>query len=88
MKLTKEQVCVLIENEAHLQQAREVLERYGENVFHVSFFNKNEALMYDHSDGHWFMCNMEIFKKWEEKRVTQITLTELEQILKEEKDGL
>ena len=32
MKLTKENVCVFIEDEAQLEEARKMLEKYGENM--------------------------------------------------------
>lgn len=37
MKLTKENVCVLIENEAQLEEARKMLEKYGENIDNYVF---------------------------------------------------
>ena len=86
MKLTKENVCVFIEDEAQLEQARELLVKYKQDVFHVIFYSENEYLMFDEFDGHWFMCDKEIFKKWEDKRLTKITLTELEKIFSDGKE--
>ena len=82
MKLTKENVCVFIENEAQLQQAREVLEKYGEKVCKTTFFlsyDKNgDNLQFSHADIDWYLSSIILNRKL-------ITLTELGEILKGEK---
>lgn len=79
MKIDKTNVCVFIENEAHLQQAKELLYRYGEATCH-DYFKMTP----------WEYCNkislMRMDNKWRvgNSDKTQITLSELEEILKEE----
>lgn len=79
MKLDKTNVCVLIESEAHLQQAREVLERYGEVI-------DFETWHYGNSKPWNYLNYADKLKNWGIgcERQYKITLTELEEILKEE----
>lgn len=80
MKLSKNEVFVFIENEAHLQHARELLERYGEKpCFHTFTLGKEKSMRYMYFNQ--FTRDWEIYIKTHEK---QITLSELEQILKDE----
>ena len=81
MKLDKTNVCVKIVDEAHLQQARELLEMYGERLDKRSF-DIGTSELYDRLliiDSKWCIG-------WSKGR-TKITLTELEEILKGEKDA-
>lgn len=85
MRLTKENVAVFIESESHLQQARELLERYGESFSNESkFFTETTIDGYNRlayfNTGLWELMYLPIAK--------QITLSELEEILKGEKDGM
>lgn len=87
MKLDKTNVCVFIENEAQLQQAREVLEMYGEET--DKYLNDwiesdpdNKYFCYSVEDNNWWICSI----SRNVRHLTQITLTELEEILKGEKD--
>lgn len=80
MKLTKQKVCVFIENEAQLQEAKELLENYGEKVAKDGTFkltNDNENYLNLYIDNKWFLCSNQVF-------FNQITLSELEEILKNE----
>ncbi len=80
MKLTKKSVCVYIENEAQLQEARELLSKYNQIEWeHTDAFNlKYNAnyLVYSDTDNDWFITENII--------ETKITLQELETILKEQ----
>lgn len=81
MKLTKDQVCVYIENEAQLQEARELLKKYGEdyddNLMMLSEPIENYLQLYDFYGWNLnFPLNSDIEKA--------ITLQELETILKEQ----
>lgn len=85
MKLTKENVCVFIKDEAQLEQARELLYKYGcgidESIDLFKMLKRNGWLylqLYD-SPKEWF------FSKRNNKYL--ITLTELEQILKDGKEN-
>ncbi len=84
MKLNKSNVCVLIESEAQLQQAREMLERYGEEEGDSkdSFLFGNGEFPYlkmlIHPKKVWYLSRIQ----WESEL---ITLSELEEILKGEK---
>lgn len=84
MKLTKENACVFIDNEAHLQQAREVLERYGEEIDEQLFFMSEPEINFlqcaDNNNGWWLALD----KKYSGDELPKITLSELEEILKEE----
>jgi hypothetical protein len=86
MKLTKENVCVFIENEAQLEEARQLLEKYGEDLatFEYAFDLIYHDLRYPYLRLHdfrkdWFLSNR---IHWNQ---TQITIRQLEEILKEEK---
>jgi len=77
MKLTKQDVCVFIENEAQLQEARELLERYGEK--HRFFYEpKEDNFMSLNGSVKWGIYGYKMDHEY------LITLTELETILKEE----
>lgn len=87
MKLTKDNVCVFIEDEAQLEQARGLLVKYGENL--ESDFNYNYAFQWDNSriyfhpkynEWCYYYGGNVPFEK-------PITLTELEQILKDGKEN-
>lgn len=84
MKLTKENVCVFIESEAHLEEARQLLEKYGEIISDDGTFSISEDYFFNYLrvfiDETWFLGTVP-----ERKNVKQITLTELEQILIEER---
>lgn len=84
MKLTKENVCVFIEDEAQLKQARELLVKYEQTIFHfwMNLVDGN-YLIYDSEANDWWIASSEYLI---DKR-TKITLTELEQILKDEKEN-
>lgn len=78
MKLDKTNVCVFIENEARLQQAREVLGMYRQRIDKKSI-ELGISKLYDQlliMDGKWCVG-------WSNGR-RKITLSELEEILKEE----
>jgi len=87
MKLTKENVCVFIENEAQLEEARKMLEKYGEYLsYYVEFRKGGDAItnliqlgVKRHIKGWWAP---EVYQN--ESR-TQITLQQLEEILKDER---
>lgn len=77
MTLNKQNVCVFIENEAQLQQAKELLEKYGEKICERVFYlsNNNED----------FLQLFLLSKEWGLSYISneiQITLSELETILK------
>lgn len=76
MKLTKENVCVFIENESQLQEAREILLKYGENISMYCFSLKGyKYLQFDDAEDSmdWYMCD--------EIGLTKINLQQLEEIL-------
>ena len=82
MKLTKDQLCVYIENEAQLEEARNILSNHNEEIDYGEFHLLK---------GKWIHCNS--LKKWRldgKWRIgyserQQITLQELETILNEVK---
>lgn len=81
MKLTKEQVAVFIEDEPHLQQARELMERYRQPIaedgtFSLSDNSRLNNLRCFTSPEEWFLG----LKGY----CSEITLSELEEILKQE----
>lgn len=82
MKLTKENVCVFIEDEAQLEKARELLVKYGQRIFEM-WFNLIDSnhLSYDADDDDWFMITSSMANDR-----NQITLTELEKILSDGKE--
>lgn len=77
MALTKDKVCVYIENEAQLNEAKELLEKYGEEITEDGTFRLTSKL-----DNYLqlFICDLKwcLLSKWR----NQITLSELETILK------
>ena len=79
MKLTKDKVCVFIENESQLNEAKELLEKYGEEITEDGTFElTGEQVNYLQlfiGDLKWCLLS-----KWR----NQITLSELEEILKNE----
>lgn len=78
MKLQKHEVCVFIENESQLQEARELLEKYGEKICENTFYlYGNNYVQFDEWENDWFTCD--------EVGLAQITLSQLEEILKEER---
>ena len=83
MNLTKENICVFIENEAHLEEAGQLLNKFGEKIdldTTIQFDErslKNQFITYDAVDGDWFIG-------YNSARDKEITLTELETILKSE----
>ena len=81
MKLTKQNVCVFIENEQQLEEARKMLEKYGENIspylFSLSIINKFNYLVYSNEYFRWYFN--------EKMNRIQITLQQLEEILKQSK---
>lgn len=80
MKLDKTNVCVFIEDEAHIQQAREVLERYG-------YFLSEDGTSELTNDSNDYMYYNELYKDFclgAKLGMKVITLSELEEILKEE----
>jgi hypothetical protein len=84
MKLTKENVCVFIENEAQLEEARKMLEKYDERIdeklFEFDGFDEN-YLVFSKIDKDWFNSYYIPFNYNQEP----ITLQQLEEILKEAK---
>jgi hypothetical protein len=83
MKLTKQDVCVFIENEQQLQEAQEMLERYGEVIDYPDFFRVNDGsfnFLKCDKQSIWYLGTSSPAIR------TEITLPELEQILKEEHD--
>jgi len=84
VKLTKENVCVFIESEAQLEEARKMLEKYGEKesakeyAMELRFEDMNYPyLRTDVNLQEWFLSNR---IPWHQ---TQITIQQLEEILKE-----
>ena len=80
MKLSKQNVCVFIENEAQLQQAKELLEKHGEEIaedgtFELSSKEANYLNLY--IDDKWFLG-------WKHEYFNQIKLSELDTFLKNE----
>ena len=79
MKLTKQNICVYIENEAQLQQAKELLEKHGEEIAEDGTFSINKGNNQDFLqlfiDDKWWVGMRNKYQK-------QITLSELETILK------
>lgn len=74
--MKKQDVCVYIENEAQLKEARELLEKYGEEIYYTlfKFHNGNQFMkLWDY----WYIGSLLDCE-------TQITLSELEEILKAE----
>lgn len=83
MKLNKENICVLIENEEQLQQAREILERCGENQgdeesMEMDSLNKYLTFHSDVDTSHWYV-GQGVFLH---KNLTPIPLSKLESVIK------
>ena len=78
MELTKYQVCVYINNNVKIQKERVLLDKYGETIFE-RFFNIRVSthLMCDGNDFDWYISSGTNIN-----RRTEITLSELESILK------
>jgi len=80
MKLTKENVCVFIKDETQLEEARKMLEKYGEiidNYFFRLTQSEDNFLQYFPIDNDWGLAY--------QADETQITLQQLEEILKKSK---
>lgn len=81
MNLTKENVCVLIENEAQLKKAIQLLKKYGEHLDKDTGFYTGSLEGYNYLKFYkrtWWTLMYKPGGK-------QITLSELEQILIKEK---
>ena len=79
MKASKEEVCVFIENKTQLNKAKKLIKKYNGNIDETVFFlsNKDEDfLQYFQADENWGLAY--------QSDETQITLLELEEILKHE----
>lgn len=74
MKLDKTNVCVYIENESQLKEARGLLEKYGEEIY-ASLFELGHHGQNLKFHRWWYIGEQLDFE-------TLITLPELEQILK------
>lgn len=80
MKLTKQNVCVFIENKAQLQQAKELLKKYGEEIAEDGTFelsSKEANYLNIYIDDKWFLG-------WKHEYFNQIKLSELDTFLKNE----
>lgn len=80
MNLTKEQVCVFIEDDAQLEKAINVLNKYNEkhSRFEDSMLLNFSGKKFNYLtllNGYWFLADFESGK--------QITLKELEKLLKQ-----
>ncbi len=75
-------ICVFIEDEKQLQEARELLERFGQVIWEMFFWvsetNPNDNFLYYVVDFGWSLLD-------KENGLNQITLTELEKLLEDEK---
>lgn len=87
MKLTKENVCVFIEHEAQLEQARELLVKYLEEPADDGSFGLSKThnscenyLQFDVTNQDWWLFHAGASK-------LKITLTELEKILSDGKEN-
>lgn len=79
MKLDKTNVCVKIVDEQHLQQARELLERYGEVLSSETGFYEGGK------NGYNRLANFRnVWELMYLPHANLVTLSELEEILKEE----
>ena len=79
MALTKQNVCVFIENKAQLNEAKKLIKKYNGNIDETVFFlsNKHEDfLQYFQAHENWGLAY--------QSDETQITISELEAILKNE----
>lgn len=81
MKLNKENFCVYIENEAQLQQARELLLKHNEKIdkdIPFTFEGWLRWLKFYKANSSWYIgLRQKHFS-------TEVTLSELEEILKHE----
>lgn len=79
-------IVVFIKDEAMLQEAREILERYGQECteelggFYVMEDEPQANYIQMHSHKEWYL-SVKVFEK-----DTEITLPELEQLLKQNRD--
>jgi len=82
MKLTKENVCVFIENEAQLEEARKMLVKYNELITKDGTFNLTSIKYYD------YLQILTLSDEWycaSKDDKNEITLQQLEEILKQSK---
>ncbi len=84
MKLSKENVCVFIEDESHLKEARELLERCGEAIFQPVFHLSNKANPHKNYLYYNTIVRNHAWGLGLPTKRKQITLPELEEILKSE----
>jgi hypothetical protein len=80
MKLTKENVCVFIDNEAQLKEARKMLEKHGEKIATDGTFSLSSDLKWQYirfDFGNWWLADR--------CRFNEITIQQLEEILKQSK---
>jgi hypothetical protein len=73
----KHEIAVFIENEEMLREARELLEKYGENTSKYAFYltyHFCDFLYYNQKDNNWVVGDLGL--------CTQTTLPQLEEILK------
>lgn len=81
--MNKTEICVPIRNEEELRQAKDMLEKNGEDIWNNQFtrlllnFNKQRYLMFDNLQKIWWLCSNINQRK-------EIPLSELESILKGE----
>ena len=80
MNLRKENVCVFIENETQLEEAKEIILKY-KGVIDREYFNNRAKYAHLYSDCTWCTASLTVMQGMEKK---QITLSELEEILKNE----
>ena len=85
MKLTKENVCVFIEDKAQLEQARELLVKYDQTIF-KDWFNLSNGnhLIYDKEANDWWLAS----SRYLINQRTIAPLTELEKIFSDGKETL
>lgn len=81
MNFTKEDVCVFIENEAQLEEARELLEKHGKTIDEDSFY-LSENVQYNYMYNAW--GSLWALGECTEDEEPRITLSELETILKQQ----
>ena len=83
MKLTKENVCVLIDDEAQLEQAMELLVKYEQTIF-KDWFNLSNGnhLIHDKEANDWWLASSQYLIN----QRTIAPLTELEKILSDGKE--
>lgn len=81
MSLTKENVCVLIENKTQLEAARLLLEKHGEEVASDGTFELSDDIDYNYLQI-WSLSDQWYCSLGDDK--TKITLLELQNILHQE----